>query len=101
MSSFAQQLQLVLPMLIEQASNLPSSDPADGALNSQMNLIKSDVQYLQEQNRSLQGLMATPPYENLAIGRIVIRMSDKLDDIKKLLKQSEHRVSKDIKHEPK
>ena len=99
--TFAQQVQTLLPTLIEQASTLPADDAFDDDLNSQMTLIKNDLQYLQEQNLTLQGLMAAPPYQNLAIGRVVIRMSDKLDEIKKLLKKSERRVSKDIKHDPK
>lgn len=101
MAAFAQQVQILLPMLIEQASTLPNYDAADSDLTSDMLLLKNDLQYLREQNLSLQGLMAGPPYENLAIGRIVIKMSDKLDEIKKLLKKSERRVGKDIKRDPK
>jgi hypothetical protein len=44
--------------------------------------------------------MAGPSYENLAIGKVVINMSDKLEDIKKLLKEAEHRINKDIKRDP-
>ncbi len=100
MSVFANQLQALLPMLVEQASTL-AGDDLDSDLNSDIALIKSDVQYLQEQNQFLLDRMAGPPYQNLAIGRVVVKMSDKLDEIKKLLKKTERRVGKDIKRDPK
>jgi hypothetical protein len=100
MTNFAGQVQSLLTMLIEEASTLPSNDSADSELSSELSLIKSHLEYLRAQNLSLQPLMVGPEYEDLAVGRVVVTMSDKLDEIKKLLKEAEHRVNKDIKHDP-
>lgn len=100
MSNFAAQVQTLLTMLIEEGSTLPSHAEVDSELSSQFSLIKSDLDYLRVKNQSLQAAMIGPSYENLAVGRVVVNMSDKLDEIKKLLKEAEHRESEAIKHDP-
>lgn len=99
MTVLASQTQRALTILIEQSSTLPSSDAADDQLNGRLSLIKSDLDYLRERNQALQASMASPPYENLAIGRIVVAMSDRLDRVKKSLKEAERRIGKDIKRD--
>jgi hypothetical protein len=100
MDFFAAQTKSLLTMLIEEGSNLPSTLPRDANMSAKLSMIKGDLNALQEENNSLQPLMIGPTYDNLKIGRQALLMSSKLDDLKKLLKDSERSISKDIKHDP-
>ncbi len=100
MDLFAGHAQSLLTMLMEEGASLPDTSDNDSDLSAKLVKIRQVLDNLKAQNVLLQASMAGPSYENLVIGKQVVAMSDQLDDLKKLLKESEQRIGKDIKHDP-
>lgn len=100
MDLFAGQVQSLLGMLIEEGSSLPDTKENDPQLSAKLVEIKKDLDNLNKQNGLLQTLMAGPSYDNLKIGRQALLISDELDSLKKMLKESEQRIGNDVKHDP-
>ncbi len=97
MRHFAQQAHDLLVMLSEESLSLPFGSESDNNLSANLINIKNSLNNLRSQNDELQKLMAGPTYSNLLIGKQALSMSDELDKLKKLLKDSESRLHKDIK----
>ncbi len=94
MRFFAAQTQSLLGMLSESVSVLPADLNNDPTLDEQLKLLNTGLDNLRLQNHSLQDLMAGSTYDNLAIGKQSLLMSDQLDAMKKLLKKTEKRIKK-------
>jgi hypothetical protein len=93
MTIYAAQIQASLIKLVEQVSVLPE-DSTDVQLNQQIIALKSALEFLRTQNQPLQASMAGSPYNNLAVGKDVLNMLDRLKEIKKSIKSAESRAKK-------
>jgi Sec-independent protein translocase protein TatA len=94
MDFFAVQTQARLGRVREATSLLPEDWGNDTVLAAQMAQLKAGVESLQKDNEALQKLLSGSTYDNLAIGKQALLMSDQLDEMQKLLKKSEKRMRK-------
>jgi hypothetical protein len=94
MTFFAAQSKLLLKTLVETDSALLENEDEDAVISAQLAQTSSGLGKLQGENEKLKSLLSHYPYDNLAIGKQALRMSDELDKIEKLLKKSEKRRKK-------
>ncbi len=97
MTLYAEHTHSLLTMLTEESASLPNNVENDDAMTSKIANIKQYLEKLRNENDTLQQLMAGPAYNNLLIGKQAVQMSDEIDQIKKLLKDSEKEVHNDLK----
>ncbi len=94
MDFFAVQTQAGLGRVREATSLLPEDWGNDKDLEAQMWQLRGGVESLRRDNETLQKLLSGSSYDNLAIGKQALLMSDQLDEMQKVLKKTEKRIRK-------
>jgi hypothetical protein len=94
---YADQARDLLMMLSEEGSSLPDKIEGDEKLNAELPKLKKALEDLRQENDSLQNSMMGPTYNNLAIGKQAVKVSDQLDQIQKLIKDCQKNIHIDLK----
>lgn len=94
---YADQARDLLMMLSEEGASLPDKAEGDEQLNAELSKLKKALEDLRQENDSLQNTMMGPTYNNLAIGKQAVKVSDQLDQMQKLIKDCQKNIRTDIK----